>query len=115
MGTGARVCDMRAQRSSDWPLWLNAVQTQKDMNTCATHEAGGHDDAVHLQLLAVDDHTLRCNALDALAAGIHQRDALAVEGVQVVVVEARPLAELLVVGLEGLGRLRILQHTIIGG
>jgi len=85
------------------------------MNTCATHEAGGHDDAVHLQLLAVDDHTLRCNALDALAAGIHQRDALAVEGVQVVVVEARPLADLLVVGLEGLGRLRILQHTIIRG
>ena len=68
-------------------------------------EAGGEDDAVDLVLDAVEHQALLGDALDALAAGVDQRDVGPVEGRQIFVVEGRALAELAVPGLERLGGL----------
>ena len=74
-------------------------------------EAGGVDQAVDLVLHAVRDHALLGDALDALALRVDQRDVRAVEGVEILVVEARPLAELAVVGLQRLGGVRVLRRS----
>ena len=66
-------------------------------------EAGGVDQAVELVLDAVRDDAVLGDALDALAVRVDERDVRAVEGVEVLVVEAGPLAELAVVGLQRLG------------
>ena len=75
-------------------------------------EAGGEDQAVDLMSDTVDDHGVLGDPLDALAVGVHQLDRRPVEGLQVFVVEAGPLAELAVPGLQGLGRGRVLDHRL---
>ena len=62
-------------------------------------EAGAVDDAVDLVLLAVDDRAPLGDPLDAGRA-VDEGDVGAVERLQVLVVEARPLAEVPVVRLE---------------
>ncbi len=53
--------------------------------------------------------------LDALAVGVDQRDVRPVEGVEIFVVEAGPLAELVVLGLQRLGGGRVLDHAVHPG
>gem|GEM_PF-2164893 len=65
-------------------------------------EAGGVDDAVEGDLLAVDDHTPLGDPLDARGA-VDEGDVVAVERGEVLVVEAGSLAEVAVVRLEALG------------
>ncbi len=66
-------------------------------------EARRVDDAVDLVLDAGDDDALFGDAIHALAVGVEELRAGLVECLQVLVVEARPLAELAVPGLEALG------------
>ena len=73
-------------------------------------EAGRVDDAVDLVLAAADHDALLGDPLDALAVGVDQVRAGLVEGLQVFVVEAGPLAELAVPGLQLLGRLAVLRR-----
>ena len=63
-------------------------------------EAGGVDDAVELVFLARDHDAVLGDPLDALAVGIDQMRARRVERLQIGVMEARPLAELAIPGLE---------------
>src|SRR5262249_23761511 len=63
-------------------------------------EAGGEDQAVDWVLLPRDDEAVRRHALDALPLRVDEGDVRAIEGLEVVVVEAGPLAELPVPGLE---------------
>ena len=74
-------------------------------------EAGGVDQAVELVLDAVDDDAALGDALDAPAVGVDERDVRAVERLQVLVVEAGPLAELAVVGLQRLGGRRVVDDA----
>ena len=69
-------------------------------------EAGAVDDAVDLVLLPVDDRALLGDPLDPGGA-VDERDVGIVEGRQVLVVEARALAQVPVVRLQDLGRGRI--------
>ena len=78
-------------------------------------EAGGVDQAVELVLHAVDDDALRRDPLDAFALRVDQRDVGPVERVEILVVEARALAELPVVGLERLGRLPVADDRVDAG
>src|SRR5581483_2285562 len=78
-------------------------------------EAAGEDDAVNLVLDAVRHDAALGDPLDAAAIGIHQRHVRAVEGRQVFVVEAGPLAELAVVWLQRLGRLRVSHDRLRTG
>ena len=64
-------------------------------------EARRVDETIQLVLLASDHGALLCHPLDTRALRIDERDVGAIEGLEVLVVEARPLAELAVVGLEG--------------
>ena len=66
-------------------------------------EARGEDQAVELVVLAVGPHAGLVDALDALAVGVDQVRVRLVVGVEVLVVEARPLAQLAVPRLERLG------------
>ena len=66
-------------------------------------EAGPVNDAVDVVLLPVDDRALLADPFDPGRA-VDQRDVGFVECQQVLVVEARPLAEIPVVRLEDLGR-----------
>ena len=79
-------------------------------------ETGGVDQTVDLELLLeqvavgvalVDDDARRCDALDAATLGVDEMHVRAVERVEVLVVETRPLAELAVVRLERLRRRRV--------
>ena len=72
-------------------------------------EAGREDQAVELVLAAGDDDAARRDALDAAALGVDERDVVAVEGLEVLVVEAGALAELPVPGLQRRGRRRVLD------
>ena len=49
------------------------------------------------------------------AVGVDERDVRAVERVEVLVVEARPLAELAVVRLQRLGRVRVVDDRVDAG
>ena len=55
-------------------------------------EPRGVDDAVNLVLGARDDEALLRDALDALPVGVDQQATGMVEGLEVLVVKARPLA-----------------------
>ena len=78
-------------------------------------EAGGEDEAVQLVFHAVGDHALLRDALHALALRIHQRDVGVVEGDQVVVMEARPLAELAIPRLQRVRGGRVFHQTVHAG
>src|SRR3712207_6014586 len=75
-------------------------------------EAGRVDDAVDLVRPAARHHGRLGYALDALAVGVDEVRAGLVEGLQVLVVEARPLAQLAVPRLEVGGRLRVLDDRV---
>ena len=64
-------------------------------------------EAVELVVHAADPDAGLVDALDALAVGVDQVGAGLVVGLEVLVVEARALAQLAVPGLERLGRLRV--------
>src|SRR5262249_28914184 len=66
-------------------------------------EAGGVDQAVDRVLAAAHHDAALADALDAPAAGVDQRDVGAIEGREVLVVEAGPFAELAVPRLQRLG------------
>src|SRR5262249_33074143 len=72
-------------------------------------EAAREDDAVELVFDAVGDDALLGDSLDALAVGVYERDVGEVVRRQVLVVTTRPLAELPVIRLQALGRVRILD------
>ena len=69
-------------------------------------EARCVDQAVEFVVLAVGPHAGLVDALHPLAIGVDQVGARLVVGVEVLVVEAGPLAQLAVPGLERLGGLR---------
>ena len=76
-------------------------------------EAGREDEAIHGVLLTRGDDGVRQDPFDAFSIGVDERHVGAFEGREVVVVEARALAELAVVGLEafgGHGVLDVLVH-----
>ena len=75
-------------------------------------EAGGINQAVDLVLTFADDDAVARDGVDAAPVGVHQGDVGAVEGLEVLVVEAGPLAELPVPGLEGFGGRRILDDVV---
>ena len=66
-------------------------------------EPGREDQAVDFVLDAVRHDAVLGEALDPLAVGVDERDVRPVVGVEVLVVEARALAELPVVRLERFG------------
>src|ERR1700759_1922244 len=76
-------------------------------------EAGAVDDAVQLVLPAGRDHAGLGDPLDPLAVRVDQVGVRVVEGLQVLVVEARPLAQLAVPGLE-LARDGRIPHDGVG-
>ena len=78
-------------------------------------EAGGVDQAIEVEVLAVGPHASLVDALHAPALGVHQRHVGPVERGQVVVVEARPLAELAVPRLQRLGHHRVLHDLLHPG
>ncbi|EHJ60873.1 hypothetical protein NSU_2033 [Novosphingobium pentaromativorans US6-1] len=92
-----------------------------DLEAEAAHVAGGDfetgriDDAVDIVVLAIDDQPGFVDLVDAGALGIDQGDVVAIEGLEVFVVEARPLAHHVVPGLEPLGRLRICDKLVDAG
>ena len=93
----ARVTPPRPTIS--WP-------TRRYSGVSSASKPGAVDDAVDLVLLPVDHRSLLGDALDP-ARAVDQGDVGAVEGRQVLVVEARALAQVAVVRLEDLGRGRI--------
>ena len=65
---------------------LGRMQTQMPAISCRLTDAGlldfearGHDEDVELVLLAVEDHALLADAVDALAPRVDQRDVRLVE------------------------------------
>jgi len=78
-------------------------------------EARGVDQAVQRILRAGHDHAGRRDALDALAVAVDQMDARQVEGLQVGIVEAGPLAELTVPGLQVPRGRRIMDDRVDAG
>ena len=71
------------------------------------------DDVADLQRHpAVHDDAVRGQLLHAFAVGVDERDVVAVERLEVLVVEARPLAELAIPGLERLGG-RHVAHDLV--
>src|SRR6056297_106001 len=84
-------------------------------------ESGRVDQAVDVELLlvqlavgagALDHDTGRCDALHAAALGVDQFHVRPVERVEVLVVEARPFAELAVPGLECLRGVRVVDDRL---
>ena len=75
-------------------------------------ETGGEDQAVDLVFHAVHHDAVRGDAIDAHAPGIDQLDVGAIEGGQVAIVQAGPLAHEGVPGLEGLGGLLVLDDFV---
>ena len=75
-------------------------------------EAGGEDQAVQRELFARGDHALLRHPLDALSARIDQRHVGAIERLEILVVEARALAELPVPRFQRLGRARIRDDRV---
>src|SRR5215469_4888815 len=70
-------------------------------------EARGIDDAVDLVFDAADDHAIFADALDTLAVGVDKLRRGLVEGLEIFVVKARPLAELAV------PRLQVLRSPVV--
>ena len=81
----------------------------------ANLKARGIDNTVDGIFNTANHNTRRSNPLDTLAIGIHQVSRGFVIGLQIFVVEAGPFAELLVPGLQVLGRFRIRNDAIDPG
>jgi len=75
-------------------------------------EPGREDQAVELVLDPVDDDAALGDALHAPPVRVDERDVRTVERLQVVVVEARPLAELAVPRLERVGGRGVLHDRV---
>ena len=75
-------------------------------------EARRIDQAIELVFLARDDDSVLGDALDALAGRVDQMNVRPVEGLQILIVEARPLAELVVPGLQRVGRHLVLHDLV---
>ena len=75
-------------------------------------EAGGVDDAVEFVVDAADPDARLVDALDTLAVGVDERDVRVVERLQVLVVEARPLAQLSEPRLERIGCAAVADECI---
>ena len=75
-------------------------------------EPGGVDQAVELVLVAVDDDAPLGDPLDAAPLRVDEVHVGPVERVEVLVVEARTLAERLVPRLQRLGRRRVLDDRV---
>src|ERR1700685_1969034 len=75
-------------------------------------EAGGIDKDIEFVLFAFENRTLFVDLRDALAMGVDEVDVGAVEGRQVVVMEARALAHEHVPWLERFGRSLVLHYCI---
>ena len=100
-------CSVRmpsAQRSeSVTPPRPTVVEAGAARVVGADLEARREDQAVELVVHAAGPHAGLVDALDALAVGVDEVRARLVVRLQVLVVEARPLAELAVPGLQRLG------------
>ena len=75
-------------------------------------DVGGENKAVDRALDAIDHDPLLRQTLDTSSAGVHQLHVEEVEGFEVIVMEARALAQQAVRGLERLGRRRIQHHAV---
>ena len=95
-----------------WPPASVELEAGATRVVGADLEAAGVDQAVQLVLVTVHHDALLRDALHALPLGVDERDVRAVEGLEVLVVEAGTLAELAVVGLEGLRGLGILDDGV---
>ena len=78
-------------------------ESQPAREVCADFEAGSEDQAIELVFVAIYNHTTLGDPLDALALGVDQTNIRKVERIQIFVVKAWTLAELVVPGLERLG------------
>ena len=78
-------------------------------------EARGVDDAVHRVFHARHQQAVLGDALNALAVGVDQLHMGLVEGLQVFIMEAGPLAQLPVPGLELGGRVLVLHDGVGAG
>src|SRR5580700_579789 len=81
----------------------------------AEFEAGSINDQIDWILRAVEYDPVAADPVDAPALCVDQRDVRTVESRQVVVAEARPLAEAAVVGLERGGGLRVTDLLVDPG
>ena len=75
-------------------------------------EARRIDQAVELVFFARDHDAILGDALDALAGRVDQVNILPVEGLQILIVEARPLAELVVPGFQRIRRRLVLDDFV---
>ena len=78
-------------------------------------ETGCEDQTVDAVLDAVDDHTVAGDPPDALALRVDEGDVVAVERLQILVVEARSLTEVAVPGFERFGSGGIGDNRIDAG
>ncbi len=78
----------------------------------ADFEAGGEDKAVELIFLITDDEPRTGDPFHPAAVGVHQDHVGAVEGLEVLVMEARALAELPVPGLECIRSVAVVDDRI---
>src|SRR5580698_4867147 len=81
----------------------------------AEFEAGGINDQIDWILRAAEHDSVAADPVDAPALRVDQRDIPTVASRQVVVAEARPLAETAVVGLERSGGLRVADLLVDPG
>ena len=91
------------------PVLARHLEARAALVVGADLEARGVDDAVDLVLDPADHEAVLGDPLDALAVGVDQPHARHVERLQIGVVEARPLAQLPVPGLQLLGGLAVLH------
>ncbi len=89
------------------PSRPDGVEAGPSFERRADLEARRVDQAVEFVVLAAHPHPGLVDALDALAVGVDQMDVRVVVRLQVLVVEAGPLAQLAVPGLERLGDVRV--------
>ncbi len=78
----------------------------------ANLEARREDQTIELVVHAVGPHAGLVDALDALAAGVDEMGGRLVVGLEVLVVEAGPLAQLAIPGLERFGGGLVLDDGI---
>ena len=88
----------------------NRIETGAFFGGGADFEPGGVDDAVHFIVLAVHPQAGFVDSLDTLAIGVNQGDAGPVEGLQILIMEAGPLAQLAIPGLQRLAGLAVFHH-----
>ena len=88
------------------------LEAQTPGEVGANFKAGAENQAIEFIFTPVDHHAAFGDPLDALTLGVDQMHIRPVEGVEVLVVKAGSLAELVVPGLEGLGGGRVFDHRI---